>query len=111
MKRENESGRICWVADESDPVDFRQCHRVYCFRCPTLRHCPLVGAQFRVSSQVQFRVVELSVEILNWEFSLPAFLDDIQHGCGCSHHEYLAFLNIVAICAALPWARFSRAPW
>ncbi len=95
----------------NDLVDFRQCHRVYCFRCRALGHRTFVGVQFRVGSQVQFRIVELSVEILDWECSLPAFLDDIQHGCGCSHHEYLAFLNIVVTCAAWPCARPSRAPW
>jgi hypothetical protein len=53
-------------------VDFRQCHSVYCLRCRALGHCTFVGVQFRVGSQAQAWVVELSVDILDWKFSLAA---------------------------------------
>ena len=92
----------------NDPVDFRQCHRVYGFRSWSPGHGTFVGIQLGVGPQVQVWVVELSVEILEWEFALAAFLDDIQHGCGCSHHEYLTcseyrgHLRCFALCAAFP---------
>ena len=95
----------------NDLLDFGHRHRVYGFLSRAFGHGAFVGVQLGVGSQVQVWIVELSVDILSWQFSLAAFLDDIQHRCGCSHHEYLTFLNIVVTCAASPCTWFSHVPW
>src|SRR5947209_16955251 len=95
----------------NDLVDFRHRHGVHSFRRDSRSHCTFVGIQLGVRPQVQQWVVELSVDILQRELSLAALLDDIQHGCGCSHLEYLTFLNIVVTCAASPCTWLSHVPW
>jgi hypothetical protein len=82
-----------------DLVDFRHGHGVYRFRCGAWRQCALVGVQLGVGPQVQVWVVELSVDVLEWQFALAALLDDIQHrlrlssSLGSPFVSLLGFIN------------------
>ena len=53
---------------------------------------PCIAVQTAISAQVQIRVEQLPIDILQRQSSLASFSDDIQNGFGVSHLAYLSSL-------------------
>ena len=75
------------VVDER--LDFRQGHPVHSFLRGPFRECTGVSVDPSVRSQVEVRVEELSIEILQVQTSSASFSDDGQRRFGVSHLAYL----------------------
>src|SRR5438093_1760398 len=74
--------------------DFRQGHGIHGFRCAAWGHGSVVGIQPGIGPEVEFRVIQLSVEVSQWYPSLATFSDDTQDSFGAPHLAYLSAVGI-----------------
>jgi hypothetical protein len=73
-----------------DPVDRRQAHPVGGFGRGAGRQGAGVPGDLPVGEQVQRRVEQLAVDVLQRQAAPAPFADDAQDGCGVSHLAYLS---------------------
>ena len=94
-----------------DALDLAQRHAVRGFRVGTRRHRSLVGVDAPVGQQVQLRVEQPPIQLIQRQPVPAAFTEDIQDRFGVLHYAYLPALRCPATCAPSPCRRLSRPPW
>ena len=94
-----------------DPLDLAQRHAIRGFRVGSGRHRSFVGGDAPVGQQIQLRVEQLPVQLIQRQAAPAAFTEDIQHPFGVLHYAYLQVFGSPVTCAPSPCGRLSRPPW
>jgi hypothetical protein len=72
-----------------DATDLAQRHAVHGLRAGPGRHRTLIGVDTPVGQQVQLRVEQLSIQLIQRQATPAAFTQDTQHRFGVLHFAYL----------------------
>ena len=59
-----------------DRCDFPCGHAIHCFAGCSLSHCSFVGVQTSIGSQIQVRVIQLSIDVFQRQLLSATFLND-----------------------------------
>ena len=94
-----------------DALDLAQRHAVRGFRVGSGRHRSLVGVDPPVGQQIQLRVEQLPIQLIQRQATPAAFTEDIQDRFGALHYAYLPVFGCPVTCAPSPCGRLSRPPW
>src|ERR1035438_7081703 len=95
----------------NDPVDLPQCHAVRGFRVGSGRHRSFVGVDAPVGQQIQLRVEQLPIQLIQRQTLPAAFTEYTQYRFGVLHYAYLPVIRCPVTCAPSPCRRLSRPPW
>ena len=90
-----------------DALDLAQGHAVRGFRVGSGGHRSLVGVDAPVGQQVQLRVEQLPIQLIQRQAAPAAFTEDLQDRFGALHYAYLPVPKCPVACAPSPCGRLS----
>ena len=94
-----------------DAPDLAQRHAVRGLPGGPRRHRALVGVDPPVGQQIQLRVEQLPVQLLQRQAAPAALTQDTQHRFGALHYAYLPASKCPVTWPPSPCRRLSRPPW